>query len=96
MLKKYSELAEMFARLVAEEGDQNVVIDWWKEETIVEVLNEIDMDDFDQDAKENLEFLRETPFEVLEKMEERLCAGGVLPPYGELEEFIINLAEGLA
>lgn len=67
MLRKYSELAEMFARLADEEGDQNVVIDWWKEETIVEVLSEIDMDDFDQDTKENLEFLRETPFEALEK-----------------------------
>lgn len=94
MLKKYSEMAEMFARLAAEEGDQNVVIDWWKEESIAEVLNEIDTDDFDPDTKENLEYLRDNPFEVLEKMEERLGCGGVLPPYGELEEFIVNLAGG--
>lgn len=94
MLKKYSELAEMFARLVAEGGDQNVVIDWWSEDNL---RNEVDdaveggyLGEADQSV---IDDLKENPSQILDKIEENLSCGGVLPGFDEVREIIINMAE---
>lgn len=95
MIYTYSQLIEMVQRKLAEEGDKTVVMNYWSEDTVKEIIHELGEDDELEGADlDEVDYLLKNPVSVLERVKDLMYNGSPLPTRQGFKEIIQGMVEG--